>query len=66
MEKKTYSILTGDTYEIEANSAKEALAKFWADWNSKECPCKSEDCECVGLGEAMTVVINADPEEDSQ
>lgn len=66
MEKKTYRILTGDTYEVEADSAKEALVKFWAMWESEECPCKKADCECVMHGEAETVVINADPEEDSQ
>jgi len=66
MEKKKYSILTGDTFEVEATSAKEALAKFWADWNSEPCPCNEENCECVALGEAMTVVINADPEEDTE
>ena len=66
MEKKNYSILTGDTYEVEAESAKEALAKFWANWNSEPCPCNQEDCECVSLGEASTIVIDADPEEDSQ
>jgi hypothetical protein len=66
MEKKTYSILSGDTWEVQADTSKEALAKFWAYWNSELCPCNQQDCECVSLGEANTIVIDADPEEDSQ
>jgi hypothetical protein len=66
MEKKTYSILSGDTWEVQADTSKEALEKFWADWNSEPCPCSQEDCECVSFGEANTIVIDADPEEDSQ
>jgi hypothetical protein len=63
MEKKTYSILSGDTWEVEAKSSKEALEKFWAWWNSEECPCKQEDCECIAQGEASTLVIDADLED---
>jgi hypothetical protein len=64
MEKKSYSILTGDTWEVAAESSKQALAKFWAWWNSEACPCGDEDCECVAQGEASTIVIDADPGDD--
>lgn len=64
MEKKTYQILTGDTWQVAAETSKQALEKFWAWWESEPCPCKNEDCECITQGEANTIVIDADPEDD--
>jgi hypothetical protein len=63
MEKKTYSILSGDTWEVEANSAKEALEKFEAWAESNVCPCNEEDCDCVRFGEASSILLDADPED---
>jgi hypothetical protein len=62
MEKKSYQVLSGDTWEVEAESAKEALQKFYAWAESNVCPCEIEDCHCVRFGEANTIVLDADPE----
>jgi hypothetical protein len=63
MEKKTYSIISGGVYEVEADSGKEALDKYYAYDNGSPCPCKADDCDCVGFMEADTILINADPED---
>jgi len=63
MEKKTYSIISGGVYEVEADSAKQALDKYYAYDNGSSCPCKIDDCDCVGFMEADTILINADPED---
>jgi hypothetical protein len=63
MEKKTYSILSGDTWEVEADSSKQALEKFEAWAESNVCPCKIEDCDCVRFGEASSILLDADPED---
>jgi hypothetical protein len=62
MEKKTYQVLSGDTFEVEASSGKEALEKYYAYSNGEECPCSEEDCTCVSFGEASTILLDADPE----
>ena len=43
MEKKTYSIISGGVYEVEADSAKQALDKYYAYDNGSSCPCKVDD-----------------------
>jgi hypothetical protein len=62
MEKKTYQIISGGVYEVEAESGKEALAKYYAYSDSEPCPCDAEDCNCVAFAEANTILLDADPE----
>ncbi|NBW17915.1 MAG: hypothetical protein EBR82_59075 [Caulobacteraceae bacterium] len=62
MEKKSYQIISGDTWDVEASSGKEALEKFYAWAETNICPCEVEDCDCVRFGEANTLLIDADPE----
>jgi hypothetical protein len=52
----TYTILTGDTYEIEAHTEEQALTRFYDYYNGKN---KFRDTVCLE-GEAQTVVIGHD------
>ena len=52
----TYTILTGDTYEIEAHTEEQALTRFYDYYNGEN---KFRDTVCIE-GEAQTVVIGHD------
>jgi hypothetical protein len=56
-EKTTFQVLSGDTWEVQADTKEQALAKFEAFCENDPCPCKVEDCECVRFGEASTIVV---------
>lgn len=62
MEKKSYQIISGDTWEVEADTSKGALEKFEAWTEDGKCPCEVEDCDCITFGEASTLLVESDPE----
>ena len=63
MATKVYEIISGGVYEVHADNAAQALEKYYAYDNGDPCPCKADDCDCVGFVEANTILINADPED---
>lgn len=55
---KEFTILSGESYSVMANTSEEAEAKF-NDY-LEGLPCEDhygEECECVEYSEAMTVVL---------
>lgn len=55
---KEFTVLSGETYSVIAETEEEALEKFYA-WNDDE-PCiehSNTDCDCVVYAEAMSVVL---------
>ena len=62
MKKKTYQIISGGVYEVEADSAEEALNKYYAYDRGESCSCEEADCQCVGFIEVNTILMNADLE----
>jgi hypothetical protein len=53
-----YTILTGESYTVTADSEDEALAKMYAYLDGEPCPCGDPDCpSCVDYCETRTEII---------
>lgn len=53
----TFTVLSGESYSVKADTEDEALEKFFATESGEACPCGSDDCECVEWAETLTVVV---------
>jgi hypothetical protein len=62
MEKKMFQIISGEVFEVQASSGKEALAKYYAFADCESCPCGTENCDCVQFGEATSILLDKDSE----
>jgi hypothetical protein len=56
----TYTLITGDVFEVEADTPDEAHAKHEAYAGGWPCPCGVKECDCVQFREVATVVEEAD------
>lgn len=66
-----YIVLSGDSYEVQADSAEQALSNFHVFYNGGDCSCglpqftdrpgySGDFCECVQEGETLTQVIDTE------
>ena len=58
-----FRILSGTTYEVRAETAEQALEKFYAIYGGEGCPDHEDDCACFEEGEADTIV-DEEPAQD--
>jgi hypothetical protein len=55
---KEFTVLSGESYSVMADTEEEALEKFFAYNDGENCERHNfEECECIQYVEAMTVVI---------
>jgi hypothetical protein len=54
-----FTVLTGESYEVDAKNEEQAEEKFFAWFNGESCPCGEDEdtCDCVEDGETLTVVL---------
>lgn len=53
----TFTVLSGESFTVEAESEDEALEKFFAYNDSQACSCGKDDCGCVEWAETLTEVV---------